>query len=140
MAVIKTAKGETRTIGIADFNPVPDEKVSNKGYTSLHITNKRKTILKGKEYPLTAFPYPLKTSDSSNSDYDIVWSSSNKKVATVVDGLIIAKKAGKATITAKLRGTKIKDSFTIQVKNPPSTKKKVYNVPADFKSSEGYTT
>ena len=135
---IKTASGKTKTIGIAKYNPVPDKKVSNKGYKSLHITNKRKTIIKGKEYPLTAFPYPLKTSGGSNSNYDIVWSSSDKKVVTMVDGLIIAKKAGKATITAQLRGTKIKDSFTIQVKNPPSTKKKVYNVPTDFKTSDGY--
>ena len=136
---IKTAAGETRIVGMAKFKPVPDEKVSNKGYKSLHITNKRKTILKGKEYPLTAFPYPLKTGNESNSNYDIVWTSSNKKVATVIDGLLIAKKAGKATITAKLRGTKIKDSFTIQVKNPPTVEKKVYNVPKNFKSSDGYS-
>ena len=136
---IQTAAGETRIVGMAKFKPVPDEKVSNKGYKSLHITNKRKTILKGKEYPLTAFPYPLKTGNESNSNYDIVWTSSNKKVATVIDGLLIAKKAGKATITAKLRGTKIKDSFTIQVKNPPTVEKKVYNVPKNFKSSDGYS-
>lgn len=136
---ITTATGQMKTIGIANFNPVPDKKVSNKGYQSLHITNKRKTMLKGKQYPLTAFPYPLKTTGSSNSDYDIVWTSSNSKVVAVYDGLLIAKKAGRATITAKLRGTKIKDSFTIQVKNPASTAKKVYNVPVDFKTSEGDT-
>ena len=136
---VKTATGKTKTVGIANYNPVPDKKVSNKGYKSLHITNKRETMIKGKQYPLSAFPYPLKTTGNSNSDYDIVWSSSNNEVVTVFDGLLIAKKAGKATITAKLRGTKIKDSFTIQVKNPTSTKKKVYNVPANFKSSDGYT-
>ena len=136
---VKTATGKTKTVGIAKYNPVPDKKVSNKGYKSLHITNKRKTILKGKQYPLTAFPYPLKTTGSSKSDYDIVWTSSNRKVVAVYDGLMIAKKTGKATITAKLRGTKIKDSFTIQVKKTVSTTKKVYNVPANFKSSEGYT-
>ena len=136
---IKTASGQTKTIGLADFNPVPDKKVSNKGYKSLHIINKRKSIYKGKQYPLTAFPYPLKTTGSSNSDYDVVWSSSNSNVAAVYDGLVIAKKSGKAVITAKLRGTKIKDSFTIQVKDNPEVKKKVYNVPADFKSSDGCT-
>ena len=136
---VKTAKGATKVVGIANYNPVPDKRVSNKGYQSLHITNKRATILKGKQYPLTAFPYPLKTTGSSYSDYDIVWSSSNSSVVTVIDGLMIAKKAGKATITAKLRGTKIKDSFTIQVKNPAKITKKVYYVPANFKSSDGYT-
>lgn len=136
---VKNASGEMVTIGIADFNPVPDEKVSNEGYTSLHITNKRATILKGKQYPLTAYPYPLQTTGSSYSNFDIVWSSSNNKVATVVDGLIIAKQAGSARITAKLRGTDIKDSFVVKVENPPITEKKVYNVPANFKSSTGNT-
>lgn len=136
---IKTASGATKTIGIAKFNPVPDKSVSNKGYKSLHITNKRKSILKGKQYPLTAFPYPLKTTGSSYSNYDIVWSSSNTDVATVYDGLIIAKKAGKTTITAKLRGTNIKDSFNLKVENPKKVTKKVYNVPKNFKTSDGYT-
>lgn len=108
---VKTATGKTKTVGIANYNPVPDKKVFNKGYKSLHITNKRETMIKGKQYPLSAFPYPLKTTGNSNSDYDIVWSSSNKEVVTVVDGLMIAKKAGKATITAKLRGDKDKGQF-----------------------------
>lgn len=136
---VKTKTGAAKTVGIAKYNPVPDKKVSNKGYQSLHITNKRKTILKGKQYPLTAFPYPLKATGSSNSDYDIVWTSSNNKVVSVYDGLLVAKKEGKARITAKLRGTKKKDSFTIQVKKTASTASKIYNVPANFKSSEGYT-
>ena len=44
---VKTKTGAAKTVGIAKYNPVPDKKVSNKGYQSLHITNKRKTILKG---------------------------------------------------------------------------------------------
>lgn len=136
---IKTASGQTKVVGIAKFNPTPDKKVSNKGYKSLHITNKRTTMIKGKQYPLTAFPYPLKTSGGSNSDYDIVWTSSNESVAQIYDGLIIAKQAGKTKITATLRGTKIKDSFTLEVKNPAEVEEKVYNVPKDFKSKEGYT-
>ena len=81
----------------------------------------------------------MKATGSSNSDYDIVWPSSNNKVVSVYDGLLVAKKEGKARITAKLRGTKKKDSFTIQVKKTASTASKIYNVPANFKSSEGYT-
>ena len=134
---IKTAAGDTKTIGIANFQPVPDKTVSNKGYKSLHITNKRESMFTGKEYPLTAYPYPLKTTGTSYSNFDIVWTSSNSKVVTVADGLLIARKAGKAKITAKLRGTKISDSFTITVKNPPAAEKKVYEVPADFKTREG---
>lgn len=135
---IKTVSGKTKYVGIANFNPVPDRKVSNAGYKSLHITNKRATMLKGKQYPLTAFPYPLKTSGKANGDYDIVWSSSNKKVADIYDGLIIAKQAGTTRITATLRGTKIKDSFVLKVKTQ-NTKKKIYNVPKNFKTKEGYT-
>ena len=135
---INDSKGKTKVIGIANYKAIPDKRVSNKGYKSVHITNKRKTIYVGKEYPLTAFPYPMKSTSGSNSDYDIVWSSSDKSVVTVIDGLIIAKKAGKAKITATLRGTKISDSFTIQVKKPPVVKKKVYNVPTNFRTSDGY--
>lgn len=135
---VKTKTGETKVIGLADYNPTPDEKVANKGYKSLHIVNKRKSIYKGKQYPLSAFPYPLKSNGGeSNSNYDIVWSTSNRDVATVVDGMIIAKKKGTVTITARLRNTGIKDSFKLKVKNQPKKKAKVYNVPTNFKAKDG---
>lgn len=37
---------------------------------------------------------------------EVQWSSSNKKVATVKNGVVTGKKAGKATITAKHKGKK----------------------------------
>lgn len=136
---IMTKTGEKKIVGLANFNPVPDEIVNNKGFKSLHITNKRDTMYVGKQYPLTAYPYPLKTSGDENSNFDIVWSSSNSKVLNVVDGLLIAKQPGKATITAKLRDTAVVDTFEVNVVKAPSPKKKVYKVPANFKASDGST-
>lgn len=136
---VKTRDGKKKVVGIADYNPVPDKKVSNKGYKSLHITNKRDIIQTGKQYPLTAYPYPLKTSGKSNSNFDIIWSSSDTEVITVMDGLLHAKKAGTATITAKLRGKDIVDSFQIEVKDPEVIEDKVYQVPKKFKAKDGST-
>lgn len=49
----------------------------------------------------------------------LVWTSSSKKIATVTkQGVVSGKKAGKAKITVKIRGTKIKRSCTIQVVKP----------------------
>jgi len=47
---------------------------------------------------------------------DIIWSSSNKRVATVSsNGKIKAKKVGKATITARIKGTAEKDTCKVEV-------------------------
>ena len=45
----------------------------------------------------------------------VKWSSSNKKVATVSKaGKVTGKKAGKATITAKVNGKKLKCTIKVQ--------------------------
>lgn len=44
----------------------------------------------------------------------VKWSSSNKKVATVSNGRITARKAGKAVITARYKGKKYKCSITVK--------------------------
>lgn len=136
--------GNKKMIGIADYEDeptlsydqarTPHTTIDNSIYDSVHITNKRDTMYVGKQYPLSAFPYPLVLKDDNTTpDYDIAWTSDNPDVVAVYSGLMIAKKAGTATITASLRGTDKKDSFTILVKDAPKLGDKTYIVPADLR-------
>lgn len=71
------------------------------------------TMKKGKSVQLKA------AKNKAAKKKKIVWTSSNKKVATVTSkGKVKAKKNGKATITAKLKGTKIKTTCKIVVGTP----------------------
>ena len=52
----------------------------------------------------------------------VKWSSSNKSVATVnATGTVVAKKNGKATITAAMRGRKLRCSVVVKSATAPST-------------------
>ena len=55
----------------------------------------------------------LSVSGGDGSGYSVSWSSSNESVATVSGGTVTAKAAGKATITATVKG-----SDSVVVKNP----------------------
>ncbi|MCI9176494.1 MAG: hypothetical protein HFH49_16500 [Lachnospiraceae bacterium] len=71
------------------------------------------TMKKGKSIQLKA------SKNKAAKKKKVVWTSSNKKVATVTSkGKVKAKKNGKATITAKLKGTKIKTTCKIVVGTP----------------------
>ena len=73
------------------------------------------TMKKGKTLKLKA------TLNKAAKGKKVVWSTSNKKVATVTsNGKVKAKKNGKATITAKIKGTKVKATCKIVVGTPVS--------------------
>ena len=64
------------------------------------------------------------------SDWNIVWKSSNSKVAKVLrkrneDTLIRGKKKGTVTITVQISGTNIKDTYKIKVKKAKKSNKGV---------------
>ena len=61
------------------------------------------------------------TATTTPSDQKIVWSSSNKNVATVSDGVVTAKGAGNATITAKFTYNNIEYTATCNVTVEVST-------------------
>ncbi|MCI8779918.1 MAG: Ig-like domain-containing protein [Lachnospiraceae bacterium] len=66
-------------------------------------------------------------SDPPDAEYAVKWISSNKKVATVdQDGWVYAKKAGNATISAKVNGEYF-DCVVKVMKNPP-TYKEIYSI------------
>lgn len=73
------------------------------------------TMKKGKSVKLKA------TLNKAAKGKKIVWSTSNANVATVKsNGKVTAKKNGKATITAKIKGTKVKATCKIVVGTPVS--------------------
>ena len=63
------------------------------------------------------------TVTTTPSDQKIAWSSSNKNVATVSDGVVTAKGAGNATITAKFTYNNIEYTATcnVTVKSPTAS-------------------
>lgn len=76
---------------------------------------------KGKSLKLKASFKPKKTTQKK-----VVWKSSKKKIAKVSKkGVVKALKIGKATITAKVKGTKKKATCKIQVVNKVDNKKVV---------------
>lgn len=132
--------GRTLTYTIRDYVH-PDSGIDNTGYESVHITNAPDTLETGKQYPLTALPYPFRIigDDGKADEFDVVWSTDDSEVLNVIDGLLIAKKPGTARITATLTGTTICDSVTITVTEPDAAGEAVWYVPSDYVSPDGDT-
>ena len=67
------------------------------------------TLKKGKNVTLIAYSYPEVAANT------ITWKSNKPKIATVnKSGKVVAKKKGKATITATVNGKKVKCVVTVQ--------------------------
>lgn len=135
---VEDGNGRTVSYEIKDFVQ-PDNGVDNSKYESVHIMNEPDVLETGKQYPLTAYPYPynIQGSDGKADEFDVSWSSSDSDVLTVIDGLLIAKKAGTAKITATLMGTDMSDTVTITVKDPEKVEEKIWNVPYSYTSADG---
>lgn len=81
---------------------------------SITLNRTNYTLKKGKKVKLKASVLP-----SNATQKKVQWSSSKKKVATVNSkGVVKAKKNGKTTITAKVKGTKLKAKCKIVVGTP----------------------
>ena len=85
---------------------------------SVKLNHKVYTIKKGKTVTLKATVSPKNSTQKT-----IVWTSGNKKVATVKAGKVKGLKKGKVTITAKVKGTKKTAKATIYVGTPVSSVK-----------------
>lgn len=86
----------------------------------VEVTNKPdEPMLTGTKLRLRATVSP-----SQARNKKILWSSSKEKVATITSkGTVKALKKGTTTITAAVKGTKIKTSFKLRVKKPVKLKK-----------------
>ena len=137
---VDDGNGRSVSYEIKDFVQ-PDNGIDNSVYESVHITNEPQTLETGKQYPLTAYPYPYNITgeDGKADEFDVEWHSSDPDIITVIDGLLIAKKAGSAEITATLMGTDMSDTVTIKVEDQKEAEEKVWNVPSDYVSADGYS-
>lgn len=78
--------------------------------TSITLNASSQNLITGESFTLTATVEPAKTTDT------VVWSSSNKAVATVSDGTVTAAKAGTTEITATAGN--VKATCTVTVSDP----------------------
>lgn len=78
--------------------------VKKKAKKKICLNKKTKKLVAGRKFKLK-----LKNAKAKK----VKWKSSNKKVARVKKGLVIAKKKGKATITATYKGKKYKCKITV---------------------------
>ena len=107
--------------------------------TSISITGK-KTVYVGKQIELDSKISPKK---AKVKDSKIVWTSSKPSVAKVMekkddDTKIKGMKAGTATITVKIQGTKLKATYKVTVKKAKATT--TTSTSADEKKITSYKT
>lgn len=89
------------------------EKAANSQKISIALNKPAYTLKKGKTVKLKA------VLSQAAKKKGIEWKSSNPKVASVSrSGKVTAKKNGKATITARVKGTKVKAKSRITVGRP----------------------
>lgn len=83
---------------------LPTSITLNKNNVTLNLNGKTKTVA------LKATIEP-----SNTTDKEIIWTSSNNEIATVVNGVVTAKKSGTTTITATTKDNTIAATATITV-------------------------
>lgn len=83
----------------------------------ISFKEKVETLEEGQKAQLELLFDPENTTD----DKIIVWNSSNEDVATVVNGLVTAKKAGKTTISVKVGTIEISYELTVTKKQAQGT-------------------
>ena len=83
-------------------------------FTDVFFTNPIEELELSKKYKLEAFPYPYKINDK-NYTYNIEYTSSDKEKCLCFNGLLIPKKEGSVTITAKISNTSIQKQIEIRI-------------------------
>ena len=84
-------------------------------FQGISLNKSSYTLYIGNTYQLVA------TLDPANADEDITWSSSNEKVATVLNGKVFAVGEGSTTITATAGGKSATCIFTVKLQTAPDT-------------------
>ena len=115
------SEGETKVnikSKIGSYERNIDVVVLGTSIYSLEFDNDNIIMESGEKYE----PKPI-INNSSRMKANINWSTSNNKVATFVDGNIVAKNKGVAYITAKVEGTNISGKIKVTV-NKKSNKEK----------------
>lgn len=105
------------TVMASAFGIVTCQTESSAKKVTISLNKKKCTLQVGKTVKLKASVKPSKKKKK------VTFKTSNKKVATVSKkGVVKGKKAGKATITAKIKGTKKKATCKVTVKKKTTPK------------------
>lgn len=105
--------GEVKNYKNAAWEEPEIEETPTK-FKDVFFTNPIESIDISQIYKLEAFPYPYKIDDNEYT-YNIEYKSSNAEVCLCYNGLLIPKKLGTVTITAKISKTAIQKQIDIQV-------------------------
>ena len=120
--------------------PVADSKtVINPGggeilATGITLDKITAELTEGETLKLTATVTPENATDKT-----VTWTSSDETVATVVDGVVTALKAGKATITAKAGDVSATCELTVNAKVIPATGITIDKTTAELTEGETLT-
>ena len=107
---LKSSNGKVTTVTVN----VKDKKID---VSKVTLNKKSITLEIGKSETLTAKVSPINATNKN-----VIWKSSNEKVATVKNGKVTAKKAGTAKITVKTEDQNKEATCTVTVKEKtPST-------------------
>lgn len=118
-AVIHPMNVKAASVSSVSSVSMDQEKVTD---PTLKMEDSKVTMKKGASKELDV---DITTHELDNTDYEIHWTSTNKKVATVSDnGTVTAKKAGTCTIKARLSGTDIVSKCKVTVKTTKGNKLK----------------
>lgn len=110
----------TLALSISALSVAPDADAAAKKPKKITLNASKKTLTAGQKFTLK-----VKKVKPAKANKKVTWKSSKKSVATVSSkGVVKAKKAGKATITAtSKKNKKVKATCKITVKNSSTTPK-----------------
>ena len=117
------SEGETKIVVKSkkySFEDTLDVNIEGKNIYSISFENDSIVLKVNEKYT----PKVL-VNNSSKMNVDIKWSSSNKKVVSVVDGTITALKIGTAYVTATNPETKLSSRIKVSVVKKDATKDKI---------------
>lgn len=104
---------------ISNFTPYTEPARTDGGtFEGIGFINKPTTLYTFRKYSVVAYPYPFTGSfigNGAEGSFHIMYSSSDESICACVDGVLIPKAEGTVTITARLAGTQLTDSFTATV-------------------------
>lgn len=123
-----TINGEDRTfINVDPTDPTIDDDMSY--VEALYWLNPIESLNVGDMYNIEAMVYPYNITENS---YNVEYVSSNPSVIECYYGVLIAKKAGSATITAKASGTEITCTLDITVSEVENVVENFFKVSEQF--------
>ena len=102
---------------VSDFTAYAEPSRTESVFEGIGFIYKPETLYTFRKYSVVAYPYPFIGSfiGENEGKFHIMYTSSDEDVCACVDGVLIPKTPGTVTITARLAGSQLTDSFTATV-------------------------